>query len=230
MKHPQFDYLGASLTWDDCEMLALARISEPHRREEPSLFATKWFDYRHLHPVSATYMFAARYAEAVREIYAQTKDRDEAETAYTFSPDDVFLSRELIGFWIARQAFDRIGVRYEFGLRYVMTRFSTRGWRMFPRPNQLYSEELILDVRDAWAAECKNSLQIAKHERFSVANYIAHPDQISYQEWLLQQTQTREHAHRPLSRLLAENLVTPDVIKLVFGEALLNQAIKLNAV
>ena len=230
MSKDPFNYLGAALTWDDCEMLAIARISEPHRRGEPDLFQTKWFDYRAIHPVAATYMYADRYAAAVRDIYAQTRDVDDAETITPFEPDDVFNCRELLGFWLARQALDRIGVRYEFALRYAMNRFALRGWHYFPRPNQLYTEELLLDVKDAWNEECKNSLQIAKHERFQTANYIAHPDQIAYQTWIMSQVVTREHQHRPLSRLLSEKLVTDDVVKIVFGEKVLKKAVALNAV
>jgi len=225
-----FEYHGSSLTWDDYEMLALARISEPHRRDETALFQTKWFDYRHLHPVAATYMYADRYAQAVRDIFAQTKDRDEALAVVPFAPSDVFQCNELIGFWLARQALDRLGIRYEFALRFAMNRFALRGWSYFPRPNQLYTEELLLDTRDAWNKECAHSLQIAKHHRFTAQHYIAHRDQIDYQAWLVKQIQTREHPHRPISRLLSEKLISKNVINDVFGEKVLNKAMQLNAV
>lgn len=88
----------------------------------------------------------------------------------------------------------------------------------------------MMDVLEAWKIECRNSLQIAKHERFSVEQYSAHPDQIGYQKWLMQQVDSREHKYRPISRLLSEKLVSQDVVKSVFGERILHQAIQLNAV
>lgn len=225
-----FQYLGSSLTHDDYEMLALARIPEPLRREEPALFKTKWFDYRHLHPVSATYMYAARYVEAVRDIYAQTRDRDEAATIQPFEVEDIFYSRELTSVWRARQALDRLGIRYEFALRFAMTRFANRGWSYFPRPNQLYTEELMLDTRDAWNLACSHTLQIAKHPRFTAPYYTGHPDQIAYQEWLVEQVRKREHPHRALSRLLSEKVIIPDFANVMLGKGILAKAIVSNAV
>jgi hypothetical protein len=226
----QFTYLGANLTWDDYEMLALARISEPHRRIEPELFQSKWFDYRHLHPVSATYMYAAQYAAAVRECYIQTKDKNSVDEVKAFTPENVFECRELIGFWLARQGLDRLGVRYDFALRYAMTRFATRGWRFFPRPNQLHSEELLLDIRDAWRVECKHTLQLAKHPKYLADNYTAHPDQIGYLKWLCTQVESREHPHRAVSRLLTEQHITPVMVEAIFGELVLAKAVSLCAV
>ncbi|KVH05377.1 hypothetical protein WS84_27985 [Burkholderia anthina] len=219
------EFFGQSLTPADCEMLALSRIAPSSRAVEALLFLRKWFDYRHLHPVQATYLFAHEYHDAIKRAYARQKDIRTVEKIKPIDVAGLFDSRELAAVWRARQAFDAVGCRYEFGLDFVVRRACDRGWRTFPRPNQLYAEEVALDLRDAWIAECKKSIQLARDERFLIENYRGHPDQIAYQAWQIDQIKSRGgNRAMLLSRLLSERAVSESVARAAFGEVTLQQA------
>jgi hypothetical protein len=208
-------------------MLALTRVDPSLRAAESLLYSRKWFDFRALHPVQATYRFAHEYAESVKRAYARQKDIRTLAGVQGFDVEKLFESRELSAMWRARQAFDAIGVRYDFGLDFIMKRFCERGWRVFPRPNQLYAEEVILDVRDAWHRECKAKTQLARHERFDARNYTGHPDEKAYQAWQVDQVKARGgNRAMLLGRLLQENVLTEAVVHAAFGEAMLAQARK----
>jgi hypothetical protein len=218
-------YYGSELTVADCEMLALSRVGPALRVAESLLFTRKWFDYRALHPVQSTYLFAHEYAEAVRRAYGRQKDMRTLDTVKGFDVESLFESRELTAMWRARQAFDAIGCRYEYGLDNIMKRFCDRGWKVFPRPNQLYAEEVILDVRDAWRRECQAVTQLAKHERFHTAQFIGHPDQIAYQAWQIERIKTRGgNRAMLLARLLQEHVLSEQMIAAEFGDGTLAQA------
>jgi hypothetical protein len=218
-------FYGSELTVADCEMLALTRVEPSLRVAESLLYTRKWFDVRQYHPVQATYLFAHEYAQAVRRAYGRQKDIRKLEDVKGFDVEGLFESRELTAMWRARQAFDAIGCRYEYGLDNIMKRFCDRGWRVFPRPNQLYAEEVILDVRDAWNGECKAVMQLAKHERFHTQNFTGHPDQIAYQAWQIAQVKTRGgNRAMLLARLLQEHVVTEQAVAAEFGDSVLAQA------
>jgi hypothetical protein len=208
-------------------MLALTRVDPSLRVAESLLFSRKWFDQRHLHPVQATYCFAHEYAESIKRAYARQKDIRTLAGVQGFDVEKLYESRELTAMWRARQAFDAIGARYDFGLDFIMKRFCERGWRVFPRPNQLYAEEVILDVRDAWHRECKAKTQLARHPRFDARCYTGHPDQKAYQAWQVEQVKTRGgNRAMLLGRLLQENVLAESVVRAAFGEATLTQARK----
>jgi len=218
-------FYGSALTVADCEMLALTRVDPSLRVAEALLYTRKWFDVRHLHPVQATYLFAHEYAEAVRRAYARQKDIRTLEKVRGFDVESLFASRELTAMWRARQAFDAIGCRYEFALEFIMKRFCDRGWRVFPRPNQLYAEEIVLDVRDAWHRECKAVTQLAKHERFDTRNFTGHPDQLAYQAWQIEQVGTRGgNRAMLLGRLLQERALSEQTVTEAFGASVLAQS------
>jgi hypothetical protein len=220
-------YLGHDLTAADCELLSFARVGRAHRERESTLFHRKWYDYRHLHPVKATYLFAHRYEECVRAFYVETKDKDGAGEIKVFTPADVFQSHELTGIWIARQAMDALGCRYEFGIKFAIRRFTDRGWRMFPRPNQLYGVEFLLDLQDAWRRQCAASLEMAKHPRFKNINYEWHPDQDAHHDWVVKQIKLRQnHVDRILARVFDEDLLPLGVATCHFDPKIVNQALK----
>jgi hypothetical protein len=199
------------LTPADCELLALARVGRPVRDRESALANLRWFDYRHLHPVQLTYLWAQTYEECAQRFVAQTKDRDAAPDIRAFNALDIFMSPEVTACWMARQGMDMVGCRYEFGIMYALRRFSDRGWRMFPRPNQLYGTEFLLDLKDAWKIECDASLQLPKHARFKRTNYRGDVDQDAFHDWLMGEVKRRKFPEKVLARLISEDLADATV-------------------
>lgn len=194
-------FTGSALNLPDCELLAFAKIPGEVRAVESELFGLKWFDYRHMHPTKATYQFAHAYSKIVRALFAEQKDRDKAEKVTAFFPTDIFKNRELLATTAARQAFDRLGVRYEFAINFILRRNVERGWRVFARPNQIYGEETLLDMLDAWKVERDARLQIPLNPRFKVENFTGHPDQFAWEQYAVKQIDTREHKDKAMGSL-----------------------------
>src|SRR5260370_40528478 len=92
-------YFGNDLTVADCEMLALSRVAAPLRVAESLLFTRKWHDYRSLHPVQATYLFAEQYRLAVRRAYAKQKDIRTLDKVKWVDVEGLFVSREFTAGW-----------------------------------------------------------------------------------------------------------------------------------
>lgn len=218
-------YYGSGRSRDEYVSLALTKVPEHLRESEAELRQTRWFDYRFMTPAEATYLFAAEYRHAYIEAFKRSRDIRKANEIRPFQPDDIFASKELNAMWQARQAADSIGCKYDFYLRFAFLRFEHRGWRFFPRANHLSAEELILDARDAWAVECRASLQVARLPIYQAAQFDQLPEQREYYDWLCAQVKMREHQHLALSGLVYENGVLPEAIALEhFGEKILQKA------
>lgn len=203
------EVLSMSLTRDDSWLLELANIPKELREEEAALMQSRWFDQRDLLPAQATYYFTNRYDVIYREHFAMMRDRDGAKEAMTRVVDDVFKGSDLIPMWKARQEADRIGCRYDFYLYFVFRRIWDRGHRMLPRPNQLYGDELILDIKDAWEAVKQVSLQLASSPRFKPDAFIGHPDQVAYHSYLVEQIKQREQQAKLIARLVFREGILP---------------------
>lgn len=216
MKH-----YGDHLTDDDCELIALMRIHPQHREDEAAAMHTKWFDYRMMPHVKATYLFAKLYNKAYKNFFAQTRDKDTAELIRAIQHEDVFETRHKTTIHLARQAFDLIGVRYEFGLNFAMQRFLDRGWKSMPQPNQLYSDELIADLQDAWVIECSARLQIPKHPTFKAENYRGTRIQQEFHAWLIGQINNRSLRHMSLGQVIYVDKVLPEQMAIeIYGKEL----------
>ena len=68
------DYIGCNFDSEQYDALMFNRWSETAMRREVSLFPTKWFDHRHLHPVHATYLFGHLFTTEVRSIIRSCLD------------------------------------------------------------------------------------------------------------------------------------------------------------
>lgn len=214
------------LSRDDSWLLEITKVDQELRDEEAALMQTRWFDYRHLLPAQATYLFADVYCEIYRELYAQTRDYRKADDIEPLMTADIFQSSELIPLWRARQAADRIGCRYRFFLTQAFHRIWNRGHRYLPRPNQLYGEELWMDIQDQWRESQKHTLQLAESPFFRNEAYRGHPNQDAYHAYLIEQIKKREHKHMPLARLIVREKMLPiEVAANHFNDALIRKAI-----
>lgn len=225
MKEP-FTILGQEHGIEDCERLAMW-IRPESREDEADLYLTKWFDYRHFHPTQATYYFAHCYVQAVRRIYAKTRDVERAKTVEPFQNRDITQCPEFTACWLARKNFDRIGVRYDTALDFAFKRATDRGWGYFPRPNQLYGAELTADLTDYWQKLCTDVFQHGEHPRFLDENYCGHPDQDAHHQWLIAQVKRRAFPEGALGTLFAKKLLPQDIAAKAFTERVMKSARKI---
>lgn len=214
-------YYGDHLTDDDCELIALTQIHAQHLEEEAAAMQTKWFDYRMMPHVRATYLFARFFNITYRDYFAETRDKDTSKMIRGIHHEDVFKSRDKTTIHLARQAFDTIGVRYEFGLRFAMRRFLERGWRTMPRPNQLYGDELLADLSEAWLEECKVRLQTPEHPMYLAENYTGTRLQREFHAWLFKQINMRGLRYMAIGQAVYVSKVLPEDLAIqTYGEAM----------
>lgn len=214
-------FFGQELTEVECWERE-AKLHPSHREGESDLIQRRWFDYRHLLPAQATYLFAAQYQHEFREAYKRVKDIASADALQPLAKD-IFTSDDLISIWLARRDADQIGCKYDFYLRFVFNRFASRGWKNLPRPNQVYSEEISHDASGAWADHCRDVLQLAERSFFTLGEFVDHPDQHDYHRWVIGQIKRRDHKHLTIARVL-NRVLPPEMVAQEFGGEMLRRA------
>lgn len=203
--HTPQEFFGADLSRERCEALAIEKIDRRLLKEERALKDMRWFDYRWLHPVKATYLFAHHYSNAYRLMSERRFDAERAPYVKGFKGKDIFTvkSPTYLGFWRARQMADRHCIPYDFYTRTAMMwAIETAKWPNAPRPHQLYSGELAEKVVATWDEEMRRAIRLPASPFYRVENYAGHPIQDSFQEWLAAQIKTRANPERALMTYL----------------------------
>ena len=216
-----------TLSKEDALLIELSLIPQELRDREAELYGSKWFDYRDLLPSHATKEFADKYDQVYREFYSRAFDYRLADRIKALLCTDIFAGNDLLPLWRARQAADRIGCKYEFYIRSVFSRLYERGWSRLPRPNQLYNEEIELDVSDLWNTARSAFIQMSDSTRFRAESYVGHPDQDAYYSYLIGEIKKREHPHLALASVVFKEKVLPaDLAGEHFGSDVLARAKK----
>lgn len=183
-------YTGCDLEPRQLELRGM-KIDPVYRQGEADLIRSRWFDYSRLHPTQCTYLYAHLYKEFTRQFYEAYIDIRTADKARAFFPDDVFMSSEMTGMWLARRAADALGAPYGFVLQFASDRALERTYRSFPRPNQLYSEEFEIDLKQAWDESLTRAIRYSRLPRFQAAEYVANPIQRAHATFVIEQIKKR---------------------------------------
>ena len=144
---------GLNLSVAEHEQLMDEFIDQKWHKEEQELFKTKWFDYRKMHPVRATYVFAAYYKLAYNKMMQRRKDVNNGSVGVRGKLGDVFTETDKAtrqGFWKARQNADRHGIPYGFYVRAAMRWADRRNQKYLLRPMHLYGEEITEYLIELW--------------------------------------------------------------------------------
>lgn len=228
--HFTLDFFGNHLI-DRPKLVELRamQINPEHRQREPDLMRSRWYDYRMWHPVIATYFFAHCYKQAAQEFYARYIDARKADRVTGLSEQDCFKGRDAASLWLARGTADRLGVPYPFYLSVVGKRAFERTERRFPRPNQIYGEEVSDDVAIAWAHHIKEQIVYGRHPDFLIKNWRGTPQQGQHIQFLLHQVRQRPAPqHGVLARLLVAGVIDESLIRSYFGDAILQRTLALS--
>lgn len=178
-------FFGSALDSQSCEVLAIAKIDRKLLAAETKLYDTKWFDYRPLHPTMATYLLAHHYNRAYGDMMGQCFDHGKRFMA-AFKGKDVMACREVKSFWKLRQKIDELGIRYDFFVREVMNWCADNGWKQPPRPSHAATNpDMIIHIANLWALECRAKIQWARSPRYTASAFVGAPDQIAYEEYIL---------------------------------------------
>lgn len=197
-------FYGSGLDLEHYEILMVQYVPAKDRKLETQLMETKWFDYRLMHPMEATYYFFQKYKDAYRNFYRKAINHEAAQFVKPVKERDFLQSREAMQFLRLRQAIDALGMRYEFFLNYAFDkkRILANGRPLPPRPAQLKNEEILTDAYLAWEDLCKGSLQIACSPHFTASQYRQSSMQVAYENFIVDQIKCRRVPHYALSTCL----------------------------
>lgn len=223
------EYFGDTLNRKQLELRAL-KIDPMHRTNEAALISSRWFDYAPLLPAQATCLFAHHYKAQVKRWCEAHVDIHSAKDARAFTPDDIFMSRDMTAMWLARQVPDALGIPYDFSLRFANERALNRLFSRFPRPNQLYGEEFELDLRDAWKAYLAYTLRFSNLPQFKASAFTGSINQRRHLAFVLEQVASRPLPHHNLlGRMFNENVLSPQLVANTFDSRVIAQATEVAA-
>jgi len=150
--------------WEDYDEF-MVKVPSRYQREEATLYRTKWFDYRFMHPAQATLVYARHYETIYRRTFKINIDRATSEyiriirdgsllnpprPAHEGASARVIAAASkaataklsfITGMWRGRQFADAMGMPYDIYIDGAL-HHRLRYWRQsyLPRPTQLYHE------------------------------------------------------------------------------------------
>lgn len=192
---------------------------KPERQEiEDELLGRKWFDYRFMHPVQATYVYAHAYNQVYPRVYRRTICHRRARFIRPLWLDVFRDKNSLQGIWGGRQCADELCMPYTLYIQMAMDG-ALRYWnhKHLPRPNQLYTERVIKYVCAAWESHQEGFLLIAKHSHYRNENYVGAAHQDAHHEWLIKQAGKRTNIFLALADLYDSKVLPIEKIRAAHG-------------
>lgn len=199
------------------DQLALETVGAKTLEPECGLFASKWWDYRHQHPVNATVFFAEAYKDAYRKMSVLRGGKDEIRTGVTDGKLFQHPPGTIKGLWKARQAADRIGCPYHVFTSFALDHLDRSGWIRLPRPNQLYSNDLLREIQAHWDDLQRWSLQTANDAYYLACNFDGDEVQLDYQNYLVEQCKRRHHSEYSVGTLINRGILVEQIAVDHFG-------------
>lgn len=220
---------GFDLSDEDCDHIWFrANIRKEWSSFEIALFSTKWFDYRFLHPVRATYVFAHHYRAIYKRIFAEQFDHKRAEYVKGFKGDDLFVDASAVtvsGMWRARQHADAIGCPYEIYIEAAVNKVLRLNRSNMPFVTELYQGWVLDAVQQVWAERQQGRLYVGQHDAYLNENYAGLDVQNDHHEWLFTQASTRESLARWLHRFIWRDKLLPEAkARVRFGDDAIENA------
>lgn len=174
-------FFGADVELIACEALAIAKIERKLLAKEAELYASKWFDYRALHPTMATYLMAHHYNREYGNYVGHCLDHSK-RFMVGFKGKNVMATREVKAFWKLRQRIDQLGIRYDFFMQHAMAYFVAHGWTRPPRPAHMTScDDMMVEVQNKWDVARRSQIEWASSRRFMACNFVGAADQVAYE-------------------------------------------------
>lgn len=212
----------------DDDMIVFAEIRQDVLDAEFGLFASKWFDYRHMTPMQATKVYIEHYGRIYREVYAETFDKNTAEHIRVVTVESVFeglqaehgskernkAKKNLTACWRGRQVADILGMPYDLYIQLAFA-YRLRFWnqRYLPQPQHLYGEFEVEKIQARWQEEQAASLFTAQHPAYLVQNYAGAAHQDAHHEWLFRQAELRTDGPWHLAKFVRDDVLPFDKLE-----------------
>jgi len=227
------EHLSHGKSREELDEFAFRHIGTKWHKFELGLFQSKWFDYRFLHPVEASALYAEIFGTIYRRFYAQTVDAESAAyitvpSAKRFLFANQYIERKMIGIWRGRQVADFLGIPYDVYINAAMEN-RLRFWkqRSLPQPQQLYSEIIVDKMPDVWKQRQEAKLYYSSHSNYRNEFYKGYPWQNDHHEWLFHTVSTRSSPEVYLSRFMEEGLLPREKVQSRMGDELFEKALSI---
>lgn len=184
-------FTGANRSFLDCEVEGYSKLPPGALEDHWQAAATTiWFDYARLHPVKALRHFAECYARAYGDYLGSYMDSD---LRYNRGlKGDVLDAREIKQFLGNKLLADRAGMPYPIWIAGHFRHFAANGWTRPPRPSHMLAcDEAHESTIAYWQENLKASVQYAEDPWFGAAFWTGHPQQVRYEDFLVEQIKAR---------------------------------------
>lgn len=213
---------------------------------EPALYRGKWFDYRFMNPVQATYLYAHEFLKFYRMTYAKNFSSKKGAFVTPIKPTLLFhipddadkktvtkIKQRASGVWRGRMFADAMGMPYAEYLEFAF-HCRMRYWKQPqpPRPQQLYSD-LVTDLAaSAWDERQGAKLFFSRLPQYKNGSYelmqqmlngvsmegkMLHQD--AHHEWLFQQVDRRHDNPELIANLIwGQNVLPVEKVRSRLGE------------
>lgn len=225
---------GLDTSRDDAARIMSRFIRQDWLAVEGPLFRGKWFDYRFMNPVQATYLYAHEFVKAYRRNFSINIDSRRGphvtpvnvevlfDISGDLSPKEITKRKQRAsGIWRGRMVADAMGMPYDIYLDRAF-HWTLRYWqqRTLPRPQQLYSDMVVDRAGIDWEQrqkdeffystlpQYKNGFYYEAISRLSGDATLLH-SQNAHHDWLLDQSKDRPNGHAFLAQMIFHDQVLP---------------------
>lgn len=158
-------------------------------KAESSLYTSKWFDYRIMHPLVATCLFTEVYKLKHSQI-TRTHGREDLVKAYftTGLKRVSYLDMSkanITSLWKARQVADRYCVPYDYFVETILSIAASRLWDKLPRPQHMWQEDLIEIFEEKMKTRMKTTFDDSDFSFQNASQIINREIQMAYCQWII---------------------------------------------
>lgn len=214
-------FQGNQATKDTLDGLLAFAASGPDLDLARSLFATKWWDYRFVHPGHALFYMADVYAKkcaewAPRFGVSARRPIGPYHPLWKLRKGKKGVERHLrpkaqrTALWRLMCVADAHGIPYPKYVAAGMQNCMERGWDRLPTPMELYSTTVVAAVVKSFEEERASMLHIPADPRFHAEGYQGHEWQDQFQKWIVDLIASRPAPHRALFQyMVKDRIVVP---------------------
>lgn len=239
------DVIGFTHTPTEYDALTAERFTLKHLKGESQLQQTCWFDYRFMHPMKRTYLFAHYFVKNFKALYEEKVDMNSSKVFGVSRPKDPLDNRPAVNktnkltmptyLWNARRCADFLSVPYdvycEIACREAMRikgndvavgamRSSKGDGKLLLSASNIYDEHVVGVVTHKWQ-ERQKFLTLQAKDGFYRNGDFSHPYMLEYEKYLVKQAYAKHNPEFILSQLLSKGSVREVVAGKIFDERII---------
>lgn len=231
-------FYGNEMSIENLDGIMAFAFSKKDLEEARSLYASKWFDYRFIHPGHSLYLYCHFYGEAIERWRSKFGVSPYYRLDHLKNP--VWRLKSVNGkqeyilsttgtrtSWLRGVMFaDHYGIPYNKWIDWCFQYAFDCNWQKMPLPGHLYGDKVVMYILARWREDRDAMVTVPADPRFLAANYVGHPWQDQCQDWLLETIATRTRPEYALRNFLYnEPLLTEERARAKLGDDIVQKAL-----